>query len=267
MKREESDDMYTQERQSKILDILNKRKSISVNDLTKELNFSPATIRSDLNYLSEQGLLIRTHGGATIMKEQNNLFLEKSYSFRERKNHEEKKQIAKEAIQYIHDGECIILDASSTCYELANLLKNTKLRLTILTSGLKTAEILKNNPNITLILIGGIVKGNSNAIEGLLGIEILNKVHIDHGFFSGHAFDLKNGLSDFNLYEVELKRKMVEVSSKVFALVDDSKLNKNSIATFANTEQITTFITNHKSDKKIMDSYIKYGMDVVIAEK
>src|SRR5699024_9288625 len=153
------------------------------------------TIRSDLNYLDQQGLLIRTHGGATIIKKQNHLSIEKDYSFRERKNHEEKKEIAKQAVNYIHDGECIILDASSTCYELAHLLKNTKLRLTILTNGLKTADLLKDNPNVTLILIGGIVKGSSNAIEGLLGTEILNKVHVDCGFFSGHAFDLKEGLS------------------------------------------------------------------------
>ena len=267
MKREESDEMYAQERQNKILDILNKRKSISVNELTEELKFSPATIRSDLNYLSEQGLLIRTHGGATIIEKQNHLSIERNYSFREKKNHEEKKEIAKQAINYIHDGECIILDASSTCYELANLLKNTKLRLTILTNGLKAADLLKDNSNITLILIGGIVKGSSNTIEGLLGTEILNKVHVDCGFFSGHAFDIKEGLSDFNLYEVELKRKMREVSSKIFALVDHSKLNKSSIATFASTEQITTFITDHKADKEIIDSYAKAGLNIIVENR
>src|SRR5699024_6016925 len=130
------------------------------------------------------------------------------------------------------------------CYELAKLLFNSDLKLTILTNGLKSAELLKNNPNITLILIGAVVKGSSTAIEGLRGTDILSKINVDSIFVSAHAFNLSDGLSDFNLHEVELKRKMVDVSSNVFALIDSSKIEKNSIATFATDKQITTLFTD-----------------------
>lgn len=258
--------MYTEERQNKILAILEEKRSVSVNELTGVLNFSPATIRTDLNYLSDQGLLVRTHGGATLLEKQKNDQIERSYDIRERKNNSEKKEIAKYAIEYVHPRECIILDASSTCYELAKLLLNTTMQLTVLTSGLRTAELLKNNPNITLIVIGGIVKASSNAIEGLLGAEILTKLNIDRLFVSSHSFNLKDGLADFNLYEVELKRKMVEYAPEVFALVDHSKLEKKSIATFANPQQISTLITNRKADNSLVESYIKEGLNVIVAK-
>lgn len=255
--------MYTTNRHKKILNLLNEKTSISVKELSEFLNFSPATIRSDLNYLNNKGLLIRTHGGATASNLANDLIIERSYSIRSSKNQLFKKQIAQAAIKYIKYGECIILDASSTCYELANLLFNSDLKLTILTNGLKSAELLKNNPNITLILIGGVVKGSSNAIEGLLGTDILSKINVDSIFVSAHAFNLSDGLSDFNLHEVELKRKMVDIASNVFALMDSSKIEKTSIANFATAKEITTLFTDEKISNDVYNYYQDNDLNII----
>jgi len=259
--------MFTEERQKKILTILGEKKSVSVKDLTEELSFSPATIRSDLNYLSSRGLLIRTHGGATAIEEsRKDLSIEENFLNRKKKNHTKKVQIAKKALSFIQDSNCIILDASSTCYELAILLNETSMRLTVLTNGLKVATLLKDNPLITVILIGGVVKGNSNAIEGLLGVDMLYKLNIDYVFLSPHAFNLQNGLTDFNLYEVELKKKMVEKSQYTIALVDDSKLEHSSIASFASVSEINTFITNSSADSTIIGKYKNFGVPIVLAD-
>lgn len=255
--------MYTTERHKKILNLLNEKGSVSVKELSDFLDFSPATIRSDLNYLDNQKLLIRTHGGATATTPSTELIIEKNYSIRASKNQNLKKEIAKLAIEHIKYGECIILDASSTCYELAKLLVNSDLRLTILTNGLKSADLLKDNSNITLILIGGVVKGSSNAIEGLLGTDILSKINVDSIFVSAHAFNLIDGLSDFNLYEVELKRKMVETASNVFALVDSSKLEQTSIANFAIAKQISILFTDNEINDDIFSYYLENHLTVI----
>lgn len=259
--------MFTEERQKKILTILDEKKSVSVKDLTEELSFSPATIRSDLNHLSSRGLLIRTHGGATAVEEsRKDLSIEENFLNRKKKNHTQKVEIAEKALSFIQDSNCIILDASSTCYELAILLNETSMRLTVLTNGLKVATLLKDNPLITVILIGGVVKGNSNAIEGLLGVDMLYKLNIDYVFLSPHAFNLQNGLTDFNLYEVELKKKMVEKSQCTIALVDDSKLEHSSIASFASVSEINTFITNSSADSTIIGKYKNFGVPIVLAD-
>lgn len=78
--------MYTNQRREKILALLQERGSVSVNDLTELLSVSKATIRSDLNYLSDNNMLIRTHGGATRSKEDETLKIDKNYDIRKQKN-------------------------------------------------------------------------------------------------------------------------------------------------------------------------------------
>ena len=257
--------MFTEERHKKIIDIVNKEKSISVKELTNRLAFSPATIRSDLNFLNNQGLLIRTHGGATSIEENtdSNKSLNINFNLRERENPSEKAEIAKKAIQYVKENSCIILDASSTAFELGKLINNTDMRLMILTNGLNVSNVLKNNNNITTILIGGVVQGNSNAIQGTLGKSLLQTLNVDAAFVSAHAFNLKDGLTDFNLYEVELKQLLVEYANKVVALIDHSKLDKTSIASFGTSDNIDCFITDSKSDPQILKKYKNEGLSVL----
>ena len=247
--------MYTNQRREKILALLQERGSVSVNDLTELLSVSKATIRSDLNYLSDNNMLIRTHGGATRSKEDETLKIDKNYDIRKQKNIEKKAEIAKKAFPLIENGECIVLDASSTCYELAKLISQSDLRITVLTNGLSTASLLKENLNLTVVLIGGVVKGSSNAVEGVLGIEILKKVNIDTLFTSAYAISATEGLSDFNLYEVELKKRMVELASQTIALIDSTKFEKKSIATFANLPQLTALIRDDGILSEVKEHY------------
>lgn len=258
--------MFIKERYEKILELLNERESISVKELSDELGYSPATIRSDLNYLNKKNLLTRTHGGAIIKESDSaDTNLKEDFGYRTQHNREEKEAIAKRALSHIEDRMSIFIDASSSCFELAKLLNQTDMRLTVLTNGLHSAQLLKDNPNITTILVGGTVKGNSNATEGLLGSEILNKLNIDAAFLSAQGFDVQSGMTDFSLYEVELKKKIVEKVAKVYALLDHSKLELASVASFAEPSQINLLITDETTNEQIIKRYTQDGLDVVQA--
>ena len=256
--------MFTDQRREEILKILSQADSISVNELANILSVSPVTIRSDLNYLNDRNLLIRTHGGAISIKETEERSIDKDYDSRKKKNLAQKNEIAHVAINYIKNGDCIVLDASSTCYELAQLIYQAELKLTIVTNGLRTANLLKENPNLTVIVIGGIAKGNSNALEGLLGVDMLYKISINRAFVSSNAVSLADGLLDFSLYEVELKKKIVETALETYLLVDSSKFEKRSIASFASISQIKCLISDHKLSHEIVSSYSQY-VDIHLA--
>jgi len=256
--------MFTEERRNKILDILSAEGTVTVNDLTEALDFSPATIRSDLNYLSEQNLLTRTHGGAIIDKEKPDEFeVEENFTSREKENQTKKIELTDKAFNYIEDNSSIFLDASSTAFELAKLINQSSLKLIILTNGLNTANLLKTHQNITVILIGGIVRGTSNAVESTLGISMLDEINIDSAFLSAHAFNLIDGLTDFNLYEVELKKEIVKKANKIFALIDDSKLEKSSLASFSPIQEIDYFITNNNIDSEIRNKYLENEINFI----
>lgn len=251
--------MFTEIRRNKILEILETEKSVTVNQLTEVLEFSPATIRSDLNYLNDQGLLTRTHGGAIINKEDSKeIEIEEDFVSRKKENQSKKIELAKKAFKYIEDNSSIFLDASSTAFELAELINDSSLKLIILTNGLNAVNLLKTNQNITTILMGGVVRGTSNAVESTLGVSMLDKINIDSAFVSSHAFNLTDGLTDFNLYEVELKRVIIDKAKKKFALIDDSKFEKSSIASFSSIENIDYFIVNKDDiEPKILDKYLE----------
>jgi DeoR/GlpR family transcriptional regulator of sugar metabolism len=140
------------------------------------------------------------------------------------------------------------------------------MRLTVVTSGIATAAMLKENPLLTVIIIGGIVRNSSNSVEGLLGEELLRKINIDLLFTSAYAFNTRDGLSDFSLYEVELKRVMVSVANQVIALLDHSKMNKSSSATFARPEEIDVFLTDKHVSEEVRDFFAANNIELEIAE-
>lgn len=249
--------MHAEQRRNLILDILKNKKFISVNELSKALNVSKTTIRSDLHFLESQKLIERYHGGAKIIQPHQDLPIEKSFLLRERENSEKKREIAKKAISLINENDTIILDSSSTCFELAKLLKESKKRLTVLTNGLKTADLLRENLNITVVIIGGIIKNNSNAIESLLGAEMLSKFNIDKFFVSAYGVSLENGFSDFNLYEIELKKLMLNISRKNIALIDSTKFNRSSSLSFAKLTDVAAIVTDKNLKKSILKEYNK----------
>jgi DeoR/GlpR family transcriptional regulator of sugar metabolism len=258
--------MFADQRRNLIIDLLAEKGTVTVNDLTSLLNISAATIRSDLNQMEKQGLLIRTHGGAMLKVEENDPTFDKTYENREKKFRAEKQRIGYSALKYIEEGQCILLDASTTCFELAKCLSETRMKLTVVTSGIATAAMLKENPYLTVIIIGGIVRNSSNSIEGLLGEELLRKINIDVLFTSAYAFNTRDGLSDFSLYEVELKRVMVSVANKVIVLLDHSKVNKSSIATFARPNEIDLFITDQNVSEEISDYFVANHIELEVAE-
>lgn len=248
--------MYASERKQAILNIVDRKHSVSVDSLSREFGVSPVTIRTDLKELHNKKLLIRTHGGATkITQEKSSFSKETQYETRKKKNISEKKIIANKVLSYIHEGDCIILDASSTCYELAKLLLEQPIRITILTNGLRTANLLKESHYFTVIIIGGIVKANSNAIESTLGIELLEKFSVNTFFTSSYAISLEDGLSDFSVYEAELKKELVNKAAETIALVDHSKFEKKAIVKFGAIDKIDLLVTDDNLPSAIKQKY------------
>ena len=98
---------------------------------------------------------------------------------------------------------CIFLDASSTAYTLGMKLSGFT-ELTVITNGINLALELKDIPGVTVILTGGIVTSASASIEGLLGADLLKKIHTDIAFVSARGFSVEDGLTDFSIYEADL---------------------------------------------------------------
>lgn len=245
--------MIKKKRLEMITDIVDKEKNVSVKYLSEVLGHAESTIRSDLNDLDRDGIIRRIHGGATKAIDSDD---SKFFYFENRLSEEtnEKKEIAEKAMKYIKNDQSIALDGSTTCYELAKLLSKSNLRLTVITNGLMVAEAINNNPNITTIIIGGVLSNETFTTDGSFHPTILDQVNINTFFFSSRGIDLKT-LTDFNLYEVKLKSQILKRSSSNIALIDHSKFGITSTSTICTTEDIDLLISDSKLDSKIVKEF------------
>ena len=261
--------MLQLERQNLILSYLEKNRKATTNELSEMLGVSATTIRTDLNQMDKEHLLTKTHGGALYLDhdEGRKDLTSKAYLFNERalENRDEKEMIAKEAAKLVQDHMCIFLDASSTSYTLGLHLTGFT-ELTVITNGIDLALAMKDIPGVTVIMTGGIVTSASSSIEGLLGADLLKKLHTDIAFVSARGFSMENGLTDFSIYEADLKRLCVSSSSRTVALIDHTKFDTNSISSYASIDDINLLITDSGLSKRLRESYEKAGVNLLVAE-
>lgn len=260
--------MLQLERQQKILDYLEENRKATTNELSEMLGVSTTTIRADLNQMDREKLLTKTHGGAIYRDASSGkkALTERAYFFHERalENQHEKNVIAAEAVKLVENHMCIFLDASSTAYTLGMKLQGFT-ELTVITNGINLAMSLKDIPGITVILTGGIVTSASSSIEGLLGEDLLQKIHTDIAFVSARGFSLEHGLTDFSIYEADLKRMCVKSSAKTVALIDHTKFDTASISSYASVDDINLLITDSGLSKRTREVYENAGIELIVA--
>lgn len=179
--------MKKKERHEKILDILKVDGSIKVKDIIDEMNVSDMTARRDLDTLADEGLLIRTHGGAqfldsTSTKEEGH---EKTHIEKKVLQTNEKKQIAQRANDIIKDGETVFIGPGTTLEHLAVELKNRNIR--VITNSLPVFLILHPSTTIDLILIGGECREITGAFVGSIAINNLETLTFSKAFVSANA--------------------------------------------------------------------------------
>lgn len=248
------------ERRKKVLEFLSNHEKATVKDLSSFSNVTEVTMRNDLKIMEKNGLVKRFHGGAILSAQMDP---ENFFTVREQRNQKQKAAIAKKAVALVANGQCILLDGSSTIREFAKLLKTMPVRLTVITNGIYTALELRDNPLITVILLSGVIRVGSTALEGALGVNILNQLKIDIMFTSASGFTLKDGLMDFNVYEVDLKKRMVQSSARLVTLMDASKFNTSSLASFAAIDQMETLITDSAAPEDIIAHLRDMNINVV----
>jgi DeoR/GlpR family transcriptional regulator of sugar metabolism len=247
----------TYERRQSLLDLLRKQPGLSVPDLAVALDVSQGTVRNDLNALGRQGLLTRVHGGAVLNQQyqfQNNSFIN-----RYQQNAAAKLAIAREAAALVNDDASILLDASSTAYYFAKALSKYQ-RLRVMTNGFEVARELAQNTTNSVILIGGIVNNESSSVTGLLSEHIIEELHIEKAFLSCSGFSLERGLTEVHLAEAQLKRKVIESSQELFALVDSSKFGKEDLTSFARPEKIRRLFTDRHLSADWSDRLSRAGL-------
>ena len=221
-----------------------------------------ATIRRDLDALSEKDQLIRVHGGAIYPNFSTSF--EPQYHEKSTLNSDCKKRIGIIAASLIKDGDTIFLFFVKTAYQVAENLRD-KNNLKIITADLKIGCSLAINNNNEIILIGGRVRTNQFVCLGAIAQDIVSDLNADIFFLALDGFDLHRGVTVTDTQEAYLKKIMLESSKKVIAITDHSKMGRISMVSVCPLSKLDVLITDDSIDKEIVRNVEEMDIQVLLA--
>ncbi|GLI57941.1 DeoR family transcriptional regulator [Propionigenium maris DSM 9537] len=252
--------MLAEERKDRILQILKEDGQIKVSYLTKLFNVSLQTIRRDLETLETEGLIKKVYGGAILNREK---FQDFSHSTREKQSLEEKEEIAEIAVKLIEEGDSIALNDSTTNIALARKIRQNFKKLTIISNSLLIINELSNVEGFTTILAGGILNVKEQAFFGEITERILDDFRVDKAFISVSSLSLRSGITDYPLEEVQVQKKLLNISQKSIILADSSKLESTSLIKVRDIADMELLVTDSNISSEVKSSYEGAGVTVI----
>ncbi|MGM0432140.1 MAG: DeoR family transcriptional regulator [Spirochaetota bacterium] len=245
------------ERQKNILELLNKSQELSVNELAEVFGVSNVTIRGDLDYLENERLLKRVHGGARLQSEDD-------IAQRIGINYPKKSAIAVKAATLVSPGETIFIDAGSVNALFARELAQQS-DIKVVTSNVFIARQLKE-ARVNVIILGGVFQHDSESVVGSLAKIGLEKVNFSKAFIGVDGITKSHGFASNDMMRAEIAREAILKAKQAFVLSDSTKIGKIAACTICNLNEIDVLVTDDGATTEQRKNFKEAGIRVEIAE-
>lgn len=253
----------TELRHEKIRSMLIAAELVTVAEFRENLNCSEATIRNDLRYLEEKGLLKRCFGGAVAT---GSTARHTSMNMRSIVYKKEKEAIADYIVKSVLlSGQTIILDSGSTSLEVAQKIAASDLELTVLTNSFSIATVLTNSPRIKFFLAGGNYDPEPAAFHDEFSIALFNTMRADLCFLSVNGVSCDAGFTISGFEEAPIKQAMIRASHQCYVIADHSKLGKTGLKVICSLAEVTALISNKSDHEEIVKELEASGLRIVLA--
>jgi DeoR family transcriptional regulator, aga operon transcriptional repressor len=253
--------MLAEGRRRKILELVEQTGQVTIHDVAKRFAVSAVTARSDLDALSANGVVLRSHGGAVRYEPTQDYPLRLKAAL----HRSEKSRIGQAAAQLVHPNETIILDSGTTTAEIAKSLKRAKIKsLTVITSALNIASELTDAPEMSLIMLGGLLRPVSYSFVGPQAEAMLRDLHADRLFLAVDGFDLESGPFTPDVLEAQLNGLMMQVSKETTVVADSTKLGRRSLFRIGPMEKVHRLITDTHAPEGFVEALRKKNIEVVV---
>lgn len=254
--------LLAEERRREIVGVLGQTGRITVEQVMKRFGVSAVTARGDLDALSETGALIRSHGGGVrpLTATPEHPLLVRAGIHRA-----EKARIARAALSLIRPLQTIIICTGSTATELATQLSRQAVEnITVITYALNVASKLAENPALSVVMVGGVLRQPSTAFVGPHAEQMMHSLHADHCFMSTVGLHVDVGLTTLDIMEAQLNRRMIESASEVTVLADSSKFGNRSLALISDLHAVNRVITDSAAPANQVAALRARGIEVVL---
>ncbi len=232
--------MLALERRNIIIERLNADGKVVVSTLSNEFGVTEETIRRDIEKLEKEGLAIKTYGGALSNTLQAN---ETPYSVRKKSNVASKQKIAEAVASMIHDGDRIMLDASSTSIYVCKQIKNKK-NITVITNSVEILLELADKTGWTILSTGGSLKEGTYSLYGSAAEKMIRDHHVDIAICSAKGIDTSMGITDSNEKDAEMKKAIFNAATRRVLALDGSKFDQISFIKVCDIRDVDVLVTD-----------------------
>ena len=249
------------ERRGQIAELISRQRTVNNAELMERFDISIETVRRDLEYLEQQGILRRVYGGAVANM---SLTSEPEYGSRTQANPQQKNAIARAAAALIQPGDAVYLGVGTTVQAMAQYMKNIG-PVTVFTNALRTAVELSDIPGCTVIIPGGQLRAKELTLSGFPAEENLTHFNVDKAFI-GIGGITEEGITDFHTGEACVHRQLVMNARQSVALADSSKMGVRAMNNVCTLGHIHTVITDGDASKPMVKALEKTGVRVIVAK-
>ena len=253
--------MYAEERQEEILRLARAQGRVDVTALADAFQVTAETVRRDLTVLERAGVLRRVHGGAIPVER---IGFEPALAARDSVLITEKERIAKAALAELPDEGAVILDAGSTTARLAQALPADR-ELFVVVNSPVLATVLGTRANLTVLLLGGRVRGKTLATVDDWALRPLADMYVDVAFMGTNGCSVERGLTTPDPAEATVKRAMIAAARRVVLLADHTKVGNDYLARFGALTDLDVLITDSGLDDELAGDVEAAGVRVVRA--
>jgi len=259
------DNRGTDDRRQHMLGFIRAKDFVRVQDLAREFRVSEVTIRSDLDILARDGSVRRVHGGvvALLASRKETAFEERADSFAQ-----EKRLIAKAAVDMVTSGDSIVLDAGTTTMAIAHALadRSDLEGLTVFTPGLNVALALERAiPRIQVVVTGGTLRPQQHSLVEPLNTLILQRVRATIAFLGCNGFDHQRGIMAASLPDAMLKQAIIAAARRIIVVTDASKFTQSAVVSFCAYDEVDTILTAGQVDADALAVVRDAGVHVQVA--
>ncbi|CAD6002771.1 DeoR/GlpR family DNA-binding transcription regulator [Agreia sp. COWG] len=231
-------------RRARILELIDSGGFVKVTDLSALFGVSEVTIRADLDALEQASALSRVHGGAVAARVASRT--EPAFEEALGSLWDEKLRIAAHAASLVSAGDAVIIDVGTTAAALARaLVERAELHdLVVITNGLKIAlELERAIPRFTVIVTGGTLRPLQHSLVNPLADGLFSSLHADIAFVGCNGVDVGRGITNINLPEAEVKKRMLSSATRRIVLADGSKIGEIHLGRVVGIDEVERVIT------------------------
>ena len=249
--------LFVEERQRRIMDVLQEQKRVSVNALSESFGVSASTLRNDLRDMEARGLVQRTHGGAVLPEHP---AFDEPVSITGLVASKEKQKIGHRAASMVKDGEVIFVDNGATALAFIHALEDRR-GLTVVTPDLAIACFANDHiPDSKVIVLGGLMRHGFTFTTGVVPCNEVRAMNISTAFFGAPGFTVERGFSVSTLEGADLKRLVIRNASRCVMMVDSKKFGSNAAISYATLTECNVLITDRgipERDRVAIESLIE----------